>query len=186
MPRSAPSRRAAGAVPRGRRAAAAKGRPCRTSGNIVRAVPLRKFFTLHVSLIAGLGFLGKGVGGEVKEGERPQAQERRGEGAVGRGPDPGGGRTVPPFGDGDREDPSSRPEPSVSRPAPAVGGTRARLCREPRTSSLPTPLRWGSGPCGKRLELPRPPLLLSWAPRGQPECPHGRGTPAEITALLFP
>lgn len=90
---------------------------------------------------------------------------------------------MPPFGDGDREDPSSRPESSVSLPAPAVGGTRARLCREPRTSSLLAPLRRGSGPCGKGLgaaPTSLPPIL---GPAEQPECPHGRGTPAEITAL---
>lgn len=66
------------AVPRGRRIAAEKGRPRRTSGNIVRAAPLRKFFTLHVSLIAGLGFLGKGGGGQ--EGGRPQARGGGGKG----------------------------------------------------------------------------------------------------------
>lgn len=112
--------------------------------------------------------MGKGGGGQ--EGGRPQARGGGGkEGtAAGRGPDPGGGRTVAPFRDGDREDPSSRPESSVSLPAPAVGGTRARLCREPRTSSLLAPLRRGSGPCGKGLGLPRPPFLLSWAPRSNP------------------
>lgn len=167
FPRSAPSRRAVEAVPRGSRAAAAKGRPRRTSGNIVRAAPLRKFFTLHVSLTAGLGFLGKG-------GDRREGGCRPGVGgkttAAGRGPDPGSGRTVPPFGDGDRGDPPSRPEPSVSGPAPAVGGTRARLCREPRTSSLPAPPRRVSAPCGKRLGLPRtsppPPLGPAGTARG--------------------
>ena len=167
FPRSAPSRRAAGAVPRGSRAAAAKGRPRRTSGNVVRAAPLRKFFTLHVSLTAGLGFLGKG-------GDRREGGCRPGVGgkttAAGRGPDPGSGRTVPPFGDGDRGDPPSRPEPSVSGPAPAVGGTRARLCREPRTSSLPAPPRRVSAPCGKGLGLPRtsppPPLGPAGTARG--------------------
>lgn len=50
--------------------------PRRTSGNVVRAAPLRKFFTLHVSLTAGLGFLGKG--GQAGGRRRPLARAGRG------------------------------------------------------------------------------------------------------------
>lgn len=64
--------------------------PRRTSGNVVRAAPLRKFFTLHVSLTAGLGFLGKGgqAGGRPRPRGGPQllAETR----------DSRGTRTLPP------------------------------------------------------------------------------------------
>lgn len=64
--------------------------PRRTSGNVVRAAPLRKFFTLHVSLTAGLGFLGKG--GQAGGRRRPLARAGRSSGGSGNPPLPG----IPP------------------------------------------------------------------------------------------
>lgn len=71
---------AGGAVPRGGHRPGPP-LPCRTSGNVVRTVPLRKFFTLHVSLTAGLGFLGKGgqAGGQTRPPSRGEGLQLLGE-----------------------------------------------------------------------------------------------------------
>lgn len=120
-PRGAPSRpapgQAGGAVPGGGRWPGPP-LPRRTSGNVVRAAPLRKFFTLHVSLTAGLGFLGKGG----QAGGRPRPTARGGPQLLGETRGPRGGCTLRP---------ASGPSSSVSgaagrRPCPGRRGDPGR------------------------------------------------------------
>lgn len=60
---------AGGAVPRGETDDRGPPLPHRTSGNVVRAAPLRKFFTLHVSLTAGARIpWERGTGGRAAPG----------------------------------------------------------------------------------------------------------------------
>lgn len=153
--------------------------PRRTSGNVVRAAPLRKFFTLHVSLTAGLGFLGKGgqAGGRPRPRGGPQllAETR----------DSRGTRTLPP--------PPDRAPPCVEArgvgPAPAVEGTPGGMwvgegaqTRQRGSLFPPTPPQRGSAPGAEGPELPRSPLLLLQTPQDSSRVRRSQGLPAEITA----
>lgn len=167
VPSRPASGRAGGAVPGGGRWPGPP-LPRRTSGNVVRAAPLRKFFTLHVSLTAGLGFLGKGgqAGGRPRPRGEPQllAKTRGSRGTPTLRPpsrSSSSGRGTP----GCRACPGRRREPG------GMWGREGTQTRRRGPLFAPTPSRRGSAPGAEGPELPRSPLLLLQTPQGQPEGP---------------